>query len=64
MKIKICPRCGKEFECHHDDDISLCQCAGIKITPGMQLHMQLHYNNECLCIDCLRSLKKIFPIGR
>ena len=61
MQNKTCPRCGKPFICHHDDDILLCQCAQIQLTEGARLYMHLHFDKQCLCLDCLRQLNEMFP---
>jgi hypothetical protein len=61
MVEKQCPRCGKKFDCHHDDDIRICQCAGIRLTDGARLYLHLHYDNQCLCANCLIQLNEIFP---
>ena len=61
MTEKTWPRCGNRFECHHDDDIMLCQCAGIRLTDGARLYMHLHYEDQCLCRNCMLELNKMFP---
>ena len=50
---KICPKCGKEFECVHSKD---CWCAKVTITDEARL--KLKNFNDCLCKECLESLTK------
>ncbi|MBR1808957.1 MAG: cysteine-rich CWC family protein [Paludibacteraceae bacterium] len=61
MEIKTCPRCSARFSCYHDDDISRCQCASVRLSKGARLHIALHFPNQCLCIDCLRTINASFP---
>ncbi|MBR1928577.1 MAG: cysteine-rich CWC family protein [Paludibacteraceae bacterium] len=50
--IKKCPRCGKEFECLHDGDISRCECSKVYLTSEALKRIRNDYN-DCLCINCL-----------
>ena len=50
---KICPRCGKEFECVHSKD---CWCAKVRLSE--QTRLKLKEYNDCLCKECLESLSK------
>ena len=52
MKEKTCPRCGKKFICHHDDDITKCQCASVQLTTEARKYISENYT-DCLCADCL-----------
>ncbi len=51
VKIKTCPRCGKEFECLHNQD---CWCMDYKISPE-NLELIKKTYPDCLCPDCLAS---------
>jgi hypothetical protein len=48
---KICPECGKEFECLHSKD---CYCVKYKIKDKTMKLLKAKYN-DCLCEDCLRK---------
>lgn len=52
---KACPVCGKTFNCHHDDDITKCQCATVKLNKPAYEYISQNYSN-CLCADCLRKI--------
>jgi len=47
--IKICPRCGRSFECLHAPG---CWCFDYTISPENLEKLTLEYDN-CLCPDCL-----------
>ena len=49
---KICPRCGKEFECVHSVD---CWCVTVKLTDATKAYLKEHYSN-CLCKECLEEI--------
>ena len=53
---KICPRCGKSFECRHGE-IEKCQCAGVNLDPVSLEYIKKTYT-DCICIDCLRDIKE------
>ena len=50
---KICPRCGKEFECIHSKD---CWCAKVNLTEATRAKLTVY--NNCLCKECLEELSK------
>ncbi len=49
---KICPHCGKTFECVHSID---CWCVKVQLTDTTKAYLKEHYN-DCLCKDCLEKL--------
>ncbi|MDO5760608.1 MAG: 5'/3'-nucleotidase SurE [Bacteroidota bacterium] len=51
---KICPKCGKEFECRHNKD---CFCMRYRVSKENLAEMKKQYNN-CLCEDCLTFYAK------
>ena len=55
-ELKVCPRCGKTFECK-PGDITNCQCAGLKISEEVAAFIAKKYG-DCLCISCLRELNQ------
>jgi hypothetical protein len=55
---KQCPRCNKTFECN-SNDITNCACSTIHIPDEMRKKIALQYN-DCLCIQCIKELKRIF----
>ncbi|MBQ8101163.1 MAG: cysteine-rich CWC family protein [Paludibacteraceae bacterium] len=59
MTQKHCPRCGQPFACLHDDDIRLCQCAGIRLSAGARAYISSSYS-DCLCRNCLMNIEKHF----
>ena len=48
---KICPKCGKEFECKHD---KTCFCTRYSLSKEALRELKEKYDN-CLCEDCLRQ---------
>jgi len=46
---KVCPRCGKTFECFHAKG---CWCFEYTISPALTEKLRQEFNN-CLCPDCL-----------
>lgn len=54
---KTCPRCGKKFECLHED-IARCGCAKVKLDPVAAQHVQKTYKGRCLCTSCLKRIGK------
>jgi hypothetical protein len=54
-ETKTCPRCQQPFECK-PGHISACQCNGIQLTEEEKAFIADRYD-DCLCINCLRSLK-------
>ncbi|MFV0469963.1 MAG: cysteine-rich CWC family protein [Dysgonomonas sp.] len=55
---KICPHCGKIFECRHDNIIR-CHCVNIYLTPEMKSFIAENYQS-CLCLNCLKDIKESF----
>jgi hypothetical protein len=53
---KICPRCGKAFECKVGDIIN-CQCYGIQLDQTVMDFINKNYE-DCLCRACMDSLNK------
>ena len=49
---KICPRCGKEFECVHSIN---CWCVTIHLSDRAKANLKKNYS-DCLCKDCLEEL--------
>ncbi len=49
---KICPRCGKEFECIHSKD---CWCITVHLSDRAKANLSKNYS-DCLCKDCLEEL--------
>lgn len=52
---KQCPRCGKTFNCLHNEDPMHCQCTKVKLTMAASLHIR-HNFIDCLCGTCLRDI--------
>lgn len=52
---KTCPRCGAKFTCHHDDDITKCQCNTVQLTQESRKYIAKNYD-VCLCVKCLREI--------
>ena len=50
---KICPKCGKEFECVHSVD---CWCVKVKLSEETKQKLKIY--NDCLCKECLEALSK------
>ncbi|MBS3769414.1 MAG: cysteine-rich CWC family protein [Bacteroidales bacterium] len=51
--IKICPHCGKSFECRNNDILN-CGCAKIIISGDVRKKISSRYN-DCLCVQCLKD---------
>jgi hypothetical protein len=53
MKDKICPKCGKTFECAHSTD---CWCMNVKLSKeAIEKIKQLY--PDCLCEICLKEFE-------
>jgi len=52
--IKRCPRCQREFLCHHEN-IALCDCSKVKLTAAEREKISKQYP-DCLCLKCLQEL--------
>ena len=57
-ELKWCTRCKHSFECK-PLDIANCQCSQIHLNEAELHYLQSQYD-DCLCIDCLRSIKQEF----
>lgn len=53
--IKVCPECGKEFECKHD---ATCFCMKYKLSDKALRILKEKYSN-CVCEDCLKNYASI-----
>jgi hypothetical protein len=53
-KIKICPRCKKEFNCN-SEDISACACSQVKLSNETKSFLANTFFS-CLCSQCLTEL--------
>ncbi|MBR0196296.1 MAG: cysteine-rich CWC family protein [Paludibacteraceae bacterium] len=53
---KLCPRCGTEFLCLHDDP-AICQCAGIELSAQARAYLRANYK-DCLCRACLLQVSR------
>lgn len=49
---KICPRCGEEFECLHNENMAACHCASVRLTAEQLALLRTLYP-DCLCHACL-----------
>jgi hypothetical protein len=56
-KIKICPRCKKEFNCNAEN-ISACACSGVSLSNGTKSFLAGTFYS-CLCKDCLLELNQL-----
>ncbi|MFP4019616.1 MAG: cysteine-rich CWC family protein [Bacteroidales bacterium] len=56
--IKICPHCGKEFECK-TNDIMNCHCVHINLSAETRAHIASLYH-DCLCENCLKLFQNKF----
>lgn len=54
--VKICPRCGAQLICRHDDMTIPCDCTKVKLEKKHFDYIRRHYDN-CLCLDCLRAIE-------
>ncbi len=59
---KICPRCGKSFECKVGD-IAHCECYGIKFTDEANAFINRNYD-DCLCRECLIELNHKYEVNK
>ncbi len=50
--MKICERCGNEFECLHSDH---CWCLEVKIPEHVSQAIKNKYK-DCLCRSCLLEI--------
>ncbi|HOZ30968.1 MAG TPA: cysteine-rich CWC family protein [Bacteroidales bacterium] len=54
--MKICERCGKEFECLGSDD---CWCGKLEIPEDLSKILKSEFK-DCLCKDCLEAVIQKF----
>ncbi|MDR1156505.1 MAG: cysteine-rich CWC family protein [Bacteroidales bacterium] len=54
---KICPVCGKSFVCR-SHDIPNCDCLTVHLSSRARVYLHVHYPDECLCVDCLKSMNQ------
>ena len=59
---KQCPRCGKTFECRHED-IENCWCMSAEIHPAAMNFIADHYEG-CLCRECIDTLNRAARLRR
>lgn len=52
-EVKVCPRCGLQFECKQGE-INQCQCYGISFTT--EALTEIGEYKDCLCRACLEAL--------
>ena len=62
---KTCPRCGRQFECLHEEmmlaykegrPLPVCHCTTVTLSPAQRDRLALRYPNQCLCHECLTQL--------
>jgi len=53
-KLKICPRCKKEFSCD-PGNIAACGCSQVTLSNGTKSFLAATFYT-CLCNDCLNHL--------
>ncbi len=56
---KICPRCGRPFECRHDD-IPACECSRVTLSAKVRDYLKAHFQDRCLCKACLAEIVRMF----
>lgn len=56
---KTCPRCGRPFECRHDD-IRNCECSRIALSAKVRAYLKAHFQDRCICKTCLTEIVKQF----
>ncbi|MDX1971435.1 MAG: cysteine-rich CWC family protein [Candidatus Sumerlaeia bacterium] len=56
MPVKVCGRCGAEFECK-PEAIYECQCSAVRLSPVTRERLTVGYA-DCLCAKCLRDLEE------
>ncbi|PWU04442.1 MAG: hypothetical protein C5B52_01525 [Bacteroidetes bacterium] len=54
-ETKVCPRCGKYFECKMGD-IQNCQCFTVQLSPPAR-DMVSEKFDDCLCNACLKAIQ-------
>ncbi len=56
-KIKICPRCKKEFTCL-SENISACACSEVSLSNETKTFLTATFFN-CLCNNCLIEINRL-----
>lgn len=56
---KICPRCGRPFECRHDDIVH-CECSRVPLSAKVRAYLKAHFQDRCVCKACLLEIKRMF----
>lgn len=59
---KQCPRCGKTFECRHDE-VDNCWCMQMEILPDAMNFILDNYEG-CLCRECIDELNRAARLKR
>lgn len=59
---KQCPRCGKTFECRHDE-VDNCWCMQTEILPDAMNFILDNYEG-CLCRECIDELNRAARLKR
>lgn len=54
-KVKVCPRCNKEFYC---SATTKCQCSKLELTNEQKAIIKETYT-DCICYDCLVHYSKL-----
>lgn len=61
-EIKICPKCGRSFECNNYN-IMKCGCLHIPLSVEARQLISEKYN-DCLCMNCLQEYVKIPSVNK
>ena len=56
-KLKICPRCKKEFTCHAEN-ISTCACKQIVLSNETKSWLAKTFY-DCMCSECLTEMNQL-----
>lgn len=59
QNLKVCERCGVNFECNASD-IKACFCYVIPLSENTRKEIKEKYS-DCLCADCLIGFDKDNP---
>jgi len=51
MSIKICPKCGKSFNCEGDKD---CWCESVQLHRAAVQEIMESFT-DCICEECLKA---------
>ena len=55
-ETKVCPRCGKTFECKAGS-VDTCGCSNVVLSVAETEYIKARYD-DCLCVACLEDLKQ------